>query len=170
MWPTVHNSFPGFIILGISLRDILFFWNFPYLIFVADAADIVRGEFSCHVEKFQMWRHFKCGEILDVEIFFDSMSCQLWHVKSSQLITYFCCEIFFLDRIYAVLTQNLFCCNLHCFVVIPVSSRFTHFLCGEKLRPKCCPWRKNDKYHVYDNNKPNLLYLGTHPKYEMTYI
>ena len=23
-----------------------------YLIFVADAADIVRGEFSCHVEKF----------------------------------------------------------------------------------------------------------------------
>ena len=79
------------------------------------------------------------------------MSCQLWHVKSSQLITYFCCEIFFFDRIYAVLTQNLFCCNLHCFVVIPVSSRFTHFLCGEKLRPKCCPWRKNDKYHVWSH-------------------
>ena len=25
---------------------------FSYLIFVADTADIVRGEFSCHVEKF----------------------------------------------------------------------------------------------------------------------
>ena len=34
----------------------------PYLIFVADAADIVRGEFLCHVEKFQVWRHIRCGK------------------------------------------------------------------------------------------------------------
>ena len=42
----------------------------PYLIFVADAADIVRGEFYCHVEKFLMWRHFRWWEILDVEKFY----------------------------------------------------------------------------------------------------
>ena len=34
----------------------------PYLIFVADAADIVRGEILCHVEKFQVWRHIRCGK------------------------------------------------------------------------------------------------------------
>ena len=46
-------------------------WDgYTYLIFVADAADIVRGEFSCHVEKlYQMWTYFRCGDILDVEIF-----------------------------------------------------------------------------------------------------
>ena len=32
-----------------------------YLIFVTDATDIVRGE------NFVMWRHFRCGPILDVE-------------------------------------------------------------------------------------------------------
>ena len=37
--------------------------TYPYLIFVADAADIVRGEFSFHVEK------FRCVDILDVEKF-----------------------------------------------------------------------------------------------------
>ena len=55
----------------------------------------------------------------------------------------------FFDGIYAVLSQNLFCCNLRCFVAKPVLSRFTHFLCGDKSRPKCCPWRKNDIYHVW---------------------
>ena len=34
------------------------------------------------------------------------------------------------------------------FVARPVLSRFTHFLCGDKLRPKYCPWRKNDKYNL----------------------
>ena len=43
--------------------------NEPYMIFVADAADIVRGEMSSHVEKFDRWKHLKCGELLDVEKF-----------------------------------------------------------------------------------------------------
>ena len=34
------------------------------------------------------------------------------------------------------------------FVARPVLSQFTHFLCGDKLRPRFCPWRNNDKYHV----------------------
>ena len=44
------------------------------MIFVADAADIVRGEIFCHVEnlrcgdildleKLKMWRNFACGEL-----------------------------------------------------------------------------------------------------------
>ena len=73
----------------------------------------------------------------------------------------------FFDGIYAVLSQNLFCCNLHCFVVIPVSSRFTHFLCGEKLQPECCPWRKNDKYHVCRNAKMASNKLGVNLRRRM---
>ena len=34
-----------------------------YLIFVTDATDIVRGKI------FVMWRHFRCGETLDVKQF-----------------------------------------------------------------------------------------------------
>ena len=38
--------------LGIFLEFFFELRTFAYLIFVADAADIVRGEFLCHVEKF----------------------------------------------------------------------------------------------------------------------
>ena len=52
----------------------------------------------------------------------------------------FCLEIFF-DRIYAILSQNLFSC-LTCFDAIYALSMW------RKIQPKFCPWRKNDKYHV----------------------
>ena len=62
-----------------------------YLIFVVDAANIVRGEFfvmwrnfRCrNISDIQMWKFFRCREILDVKFFwmcgnlFDFMSCQL---------------------------------------------------------------------------------------------
>ena len=47
-----------------------------------------------------------------------------------------------MDGICAVLLENLFSCDLRSFVAKPILSRFTHFLCGEKLSPKFCPWRK----------------------------
>ena len=47
-----------------------------------------------------------------------------------------------MDGICAVLLQNLFSSNFRCFVATLFLSRFTHFLCGEKLSPKFCPWRK----------------------------
>ena len=53
-----------------------------------------------------------------------------------------------MDGICAVLLQNLFSCNLRCFVAKPILSRFTHFLCGKKLSSKFCLWRKSDKYDV----------------------
>ena len=37
------------------------------------------------------------------------------------------------EMCYVVLFQNLFCRNLRCFVAKSVLSRFTRFLCGEKL-------------------------------------
>ena len=46
----------------------------------------------------------------------------------------FCLEIFF-DRIYAILSQNLFSC-LTCFDAIYALSMW------RKIQPKFCPWRK----------------------------
>ena len=65
----------------------------------------------------------------------------------------------FFDGFYSILSQNLFCCNLRCFVAKPVLLRFTHFLCGDKLRPKCCPWRKmtNIMYAYYSIFSPKRL-------------
>ena len=60
-----------------------------------------------------MWRSFICGEILDVKKF-----------------TLFCQGM---DGICAVLLQNLFSCNLRCFVANPILLQFTLLLCGEKL-------------------------------------
>ena len=55
---------------------------------------------------------------------------------------------------HAILSQNLFFWNLRCFVAKPVLSRFTHFLCGDKLSPTFCPWRKKDKYNVWSGVSP----------------
>ena len=103
-----------------------------------------------------MWRHFRCGEILDVEKFYlwrnlgcgeicliscivsSGMStCQVKLIDNMILpwdnflmeFTLFCRKICF-AAIYAVLSQNLFCRET-CFVAKPVLSRFTHFLFGE---------------------------------------
>ena len=54
-----------------------------------------------------------------------------------------------MDGICALLLPNLFSSNLRCSDATPILSRFAHFLCGEKLGPKFCPWRKNDKYNVW---------------------
>ena len=51
-----------------------------------------------------------------------------WNLRKSSLIA-----------IYAVLSGNLFCCNLRTFCV------------EISLLPKFCPWRKNDKYNVWIN-------------------
>ena len=73
-----------------------------YLIFVADAADIVRGEFCV------MCGNFRCREILDVEKFY------LWRSFGRGEIlddfTLFCSGMF-LDGICDVLLQNL-CCRI----------------------------------------------------------
>ena len=80
----------------------------PYMIFVADAADIVCGEF------FSMWRNFRNGEIWDVETF-QMPSKKIWYnsycfiVRSSCLVDFmlFCGKISFV-AIYDVLSQNMF--------------------------------------------------------------
>ena len=85
------------------------------------------------IEKFQKWRNFRCGDFPDIG--------KTW-------FTLVCCEICFV-AMHTILSQNLFFWNLRCFVEKPVLSRFTHFLCGEKLSPKFCPWGKNYKYNVW---------------------
>ena len=50
-----------------------------------------------------------------------------------------------------VLSQNLFCRNLRCFVAKSVLLQFFALLCGEKLNQKLCLWRKKDKYPVWAN-------------------
>ena len=47
-----------------------------------------------------------------------------------------------------------------CFVATPILSRFTHFLCGDKLSPKFCLWRKNDKYDVWEWRKTRWKIKG----------
>ena len=69
----------------------------------------------------------------------------------------------FFDGFYSMLSQNLFRCNLRCFVAKPVLAQFTRFLCGEKLSPRFCPWRKNDKYHVCLVWRHLHTLLGSHP-------
>ena len=80
-----------------------------------------------------MWGKFRYREIW-------AQPCQLnrW---------YECHEIFF-ETIYAILLQNMFCCNLRCSAAKLFFSPFTQFLCGDKFSPKFCPWRKNNKYCV----------------------
>ena len=68
-----------------------------------------------------MWRNFICGELLNVK------KIEMHRVK---------------DGICALLLPNLFSSNLCCFDATPILSRFAHFLCGEKLGPKFCLWRK----------------------------
>ena len=50
----------------------------------------------------------------------------------------------------SVLFPCMLCCRKIChFDIYAVFLQFTHFLCGEKLSPRFCPWRKNDKYNVW---------------------
>ena len=87
-----------------------------------------------------MWRNFGCGEICLISwVVSSEMSSQVnwWHN--------FAVRSFFMEFLF-VLRQNMFCCNLRYFVAKPVLLPFTHFLCGDKFQPKCCPWRKNDNY------------------------
>ena len=83
-----------------------------------------------------MWRNFICGELLNVKKF------KMYRLKYNMIHTVLPW------RGMAVLLQNLHSSNLRCFVATPILSRFTHLLCGEKLGPKFCLWRKNDKYDV----------------------
>ena len=107
-----------------------------------------------------MWRIFTCGVICYVEKFVQfhellALTCQV-KLFDNIILPW----NHFFDGIFAVLLQNLFCCNLCCFVAKPILSRFTHFLCGDKLQPKCCPWRVNDKYHVWPHHTANCGFGG----------
>ena len=83
-----------------------------------------------------MKRYFRCGEILVVKKF------EMCRVRDNMIHTillwhgwYLCC---FVSK-SVQLQFTLFCRETYIW-------RYTHFLCGEKLSPKFCPWRKNDKY------------------------
>ena len=129
----------------------------PYFIFVADAADNVRGEnlVSCgetlDVEISQMWRfclmwrHSICGIFLDVKKF------DMYREKDNKIQVvlpwnswYLCCFV-----AKSLQLQFMLFCRDTYFVTTPILSQFTHFLCGEKLSPKFYLWRKNDKYYVW---------------------
>ena len=69
-----------------------------------------------------MWRNVKFGEVFRCRDILDVEKFQM--------------------------SQNLFRCNSRCSVAKHVLSWFTLFLCGEKLNPKFCPRRKNNKYNV----------------------
>ena len=73
-----------------------------YLIFVADATNIVRGDF------FVIWRNFRCGDILDGEKF------QRWRTFRYTEI----CDV-----------EIFFWCNFGCFVWIPILLQHLLFCC-----------------------------------------
>ena len=64
------------------------------------------------------------------------VSSHLYHVENIFTCTHVCCFV-----------KNRFCCDLRCFVVKSILSRFTHF-CVEKIEPKIVCVEKNDKYQV----------------------
>ena len=96
------------------------------------------------VVKCQTWRHFRCGEILDVckFVWFHellALACQAnrWYKSHRFAVRYLLmkftviCRIFCFIVIYAVLSQNFFCRNLHTFCV---EKNYTqNFVRGEKM-------------------------------------
>ena len=115
----------------------------PWRIFLS-CGEILDVEKFLHVEKLYMWRNLFNFMSWHARAVSSAMSSQVnWSYNSH------CFAVRYLfDGIYAVLSKNLFCCDTRYLVAKLVLSRFTHFLCGDKLCTKCCPWRKNDKYHV----------------------
>ena len=96
------------------------------------------------VVKCQTWRHFRCGEILDVckFVWFHellALACQAnrWYKSHRFAARYLLmkftviCRIFCFIVINAVLSQNFFCRNLHTFCV---EKNYTqNFVRGEKM-------------------------------------
>ena len=96
------------------------------------------------VVKCQTWRHFRCGEILDVckFVWFHellALACQAnrWYKSHRFAVRYLLmkftviCRIFCFIVIYAVLSQNFFCRNLRSFCV---EKNYTqNFVRGEKM-------------------------------------
>ena len=64
--------------------------------------------------------------MLDVKI------SEIYRVKDNMIDTILPWHFFWIG-ICAVLYQNLFSCNLCCFVAKPDLAQFTHFLCGETM-------------------------------------
>ena len=87
----------------------------------------------CDVEKFQMWRHFRCGENLDVKKFSGGEKLDVekfgmyrvkddiihivlpWHLKKMGFVLF--CSKVCLVAIYTVLSRKLFWRNLRTFYV-----------------------------------------------------
>ena len=108
-----------------------------YLIFVADAVDIVRGEFfamwrnlrcgdDSYVEKFQMYRNFRCGEILrcgeisDVETFWiERLKFSFYYRQCAYKSLPFCHLRYFLAKNnfcnFRYFVEKLFCCDFRIF-------------------------------------------------------
>ena len=124
-------------------------FNFcPYIIFVADAADIVRGA------KLFMWSNFASHE-----------NCwwSKFHITSKLAPHVNClsCGVIWLCgsttncSLYQTLLNvtNLQCMlswrDLRCFGAKSILSRFTYFCVEQKRTQKSCPWSKNDKYDVW---------------------
>ena len=110
----------------------------------------------CHVEKFQIYMHDRCGEIWNFSTFgviSNFSTWQMWRnltflhmlsnfkflhmtdVEKSEVSPHLACvwcgECLNICTHYAVLLKNWFCRGLHHFVANSVLSRFTHF-CVEK--------------------------------------
>ena len=118
-----------------------------YLIFVTGTTGGTCGEKICHVEKFQISQHDRCGEIQN---FSTSVICVMWryikflhicHVcdvwrnpKFLHICHLFCvvfCNKIRLFTIYAVLSQNLLCRDLRAFAWRKIEP--TNCVCGEKM-------------------------------------
>ena len=120
----------------------------------------------CHVEKFEISPHDRCGEfpisphlsyeeIRNYSIcgefldFSTSVMLEIWYFSTLQIcMVFLCCFYALFSHFMLLLGQKklflrftLFCREI-CFVTIYALLR------GEKLSQKLYPWRKNDKYQV----------------------
>ena len=88
-----------------------------------------------------------------------TLFCTPWAFCSAIIwFTQFCLEIFFIG-IYALLMQNLFSCNLCCFVAKPVMLQFMQFLCGNKLSTKSCLWKKMTNIRYVHRDAKSMVFI-----------
>ena len=107
----------------------------------------------CHVEKFQIYMHERCGEIWNFStcgVISNFSTWQMWR----NLKFLHSWHVYDVENVLKCVHVMLFCWKFG-FVVIYAVCREICFdviyalLCGEKLNQRLRTWRKNDKYEVW---------------------
>ena len=111
----------------------------------------------CHMEKFQIYMHERCGEIWNFStcaVISNYSKWQMWR----NLKFLHSWHVYDVENVLKCVHVMLFCWKIG-FVVIYAVCREICFdaiyalLCGEKLNQRLRMWRKNDKYEVWKELK-----------------